>query len=86
KYNVRGLFYIFESEFIRPILFGEEITITGRICDKWIRRDREYVKYEAEGRDASGAVVFRTARTHVLDYLPRTVPRSGEGVDSGRPS
>ncbi len=86
KYNVRGLFYIFETEFIRPILFGEEITLTGHVVDKWIKRDREYVKYEAEGRDASGAAVFRTARAHVLDYIPRTAPRSGEGVDSGRPA
>jgi hypothetical protein len=85
KYNVRGLFYIFESDFIRPIFFGEHITLTGRVTKKWIKRDREYVQYEAEGRDASGAIVFRTVRAHALDYLPRSLPRAGEGLDSGRP-
>lgn len=83
EYNVRGLFYSFEAEFIRPIFYGEEITISGAITDKWIKRDREYVSYGAEGRDDVGELVFTTRRTHVLDYLPRTVPRGAEGVDSG---
>ena len=83
KYNVRGVFYEYESEFIRPIHYGQKVIITGRVVDKWIKRDREYVRYEAEGRSEDGELLFRTRRAHALDYIKRTVPRSGEGVDSG---
>ena len=78
RYNVRGLFYWFEATFHRPIIFGETVVITGRIVDKWIKRDREYVKYEAEGTAADGEVIFQTRRTHVLDYIKRSAPRDGE--------
>lgn len=85
KYNVRGLFFHFESDFHEPIPYGEEITITGHVSDKWIKRDREYIAYEAEGRSASGLLLFSTRRAHVLDFIKRTVPRAGEGLDSGAP-
>ena len=39
NYNVRGLFYHFESEFLEPIPYGEDIIVTGHISDKWIKRD-----------------------------------------------
>jgi hypothetical protein len=39
--------------------------------------------YEAEGVNEEGAIVFRTKRAHALDYIPRTAPRAGIGVDSG---
>jgi hypothetical protein len=83
NYNVRGLFYHFESEFREPIPYGEDIIVTGHISDKWISRDREYVAYEAEGRLESGLLLFSTRRAHVLDFIKRTVPRGGEGLDSG---
>jgi hypothetical protein len=83
RFNVRGVFYRFESEFIRPIRYGERIRITGTISGKYIRRNREYVTYEASGVDEDGNVVFRTSRTHALDYITRDRPRSGKGVDSG---
>lgn len=85
KYNVRGLFFQFEHEFIRPMFYGQKVTITGRVVDKWIKRDREYVKYEAEGRNEAGELLFRTRRAHVLDYIKRSAPRAGVGLDSGRP-
>ena len=84
KYNVRGLFYWFEHECVRPLFYGQKVSITGRIIEKWIKRDREYVKYEAEGRDEAGKLLFRTRRAHVLDFIPRTAPRAGVGLDSGR--
>jgi hypothetical protein len=83
SYNVRGLFYQFESEFLEPMPYGETITVTGEITDKWIKRDREYIMYSAQGSTQDGKVLFRTTRAHVLDFIPRTVPRSGKGIDSG---
>lgn len=82
-YNVRGVFYKWESENVKPIKPGEEITITGRILDKWIKNDREFVKFESIGRDTGGDVVFKTVRVHALDVIKRDVPRDGVGIDSG---
>lgn len=83
SYNVRGLFYRWEFENLGPLPVDVPITVTGRIVDKWIEREREYVKFEATGTDPAGNVVFRTTRIHVLDALKRTAPREGRGVDSG---
>jgi len=82
-YNVRGLFYKWEFENCAPLPVDSPITVSGRIIDKWIERDREYVKFEATGTDAAGKVLFRTTRTHVLDAVKRTAPREGRGLDSG---
>ena len=82
-YNIRGVFYKWEFENLKPIRPGAKITVTGRILDKWIERDREFMSYEAEGRDESGDIVFRTTRVHALDVIKRTAPRAGAGQDSG---
>ena len=82
-YNIRGVFYRWDFENLKPIRPGEKITVTGRILDKWIDRDREFMSYEAEGRDAGGELVFRTTRVHALDVVKRTAPRKGVGQDSG---
>ena len=83
NYNLRGVFYKWGFEHVRPIRPGEPITVSGRIVDKWVKRDREFVKLEAVGRDASGEVVFTTWRVHVLDVIERSAPRQGVGIDSG---
>lgn len=83
RFNVRGVFYRFASEFVRPIRYGERIRISGTISDKYIRRHREYVTYQATGIDDDDQIVFRTWRTHALDFITRDRPRSGKGVDSG---
>jgi acyl dehydratase len=82
-YNVRGVFYKWEFETFKAIKPGETITVTGRIVDKWIRNDREFIKFETEGTDAAGDRVFVTQRTHVLDVIERSAPREGVGIDSG---
>jgi hypothetical protein len=70
SFNIRGFLYQYECEFLRPIAYGQSLTIRGWITDKWVKRNREYVKFEAEARDAEGTIVFRTSRTHLLDYRP----------------
>lgn len=82
-YNIRGVFYKWEFENIKPIKPDTKIIITGKIAAKWIRKDREFVKYVAEGRDGNGELLFTTGRTHVLDVIKTTAPREGSGVDSG---
>jgi hypothetical protein len=83
KYNIRGLFYLFETDYVKPIPYDREIVITARIADKWIKRNREYVVYEAEGRlKDDGELLFRTRRGHALDFITIDKPREGVGLDS----
>ena len=77
-YNIRGMFYRWKMHSIRPIRAGVTLKIRAWIQDKYIRNDREFVVYAAEATDDRGPV-FRTERTHLMDFIPRTAPRSGEG-------
>lgn len=82
-YNVRGLFVRWESESFRAIEANTTLKVAGTIVEKYIKKDREFVVYETEGKDAAGNLVFRTRRTHVLDFVERSAPRAGAGIDSG---
>lgn len=82
-YNVRGLFYRWKMENVRPIRLNEKLQIKCWITDKYVKNDREFIVYNAEAKDESGNVVFRTERIHVLDALERSAPRAGEGIDTG---
>ena len=82
-YNVRGLFVRWEHESLRAIEPNTKIKVTGSIAEKYVKKDREFVVYQAEGRDSAGNVIFRTKRTHVLDVIERSAPRAGSGIDSG---
>jgi len=82
-YNVRGLFVRWESESFLPIKPNTTIKVSGSIVDKFIKKDREFVVYQAEGKDQAGNIIFRTKRTHVLDFVERNAPREGAGIDSG---
>lgn len=78
-YSVRGLFYKWSVDLLEPIRPDVTYTVQGRISDKWIRKEREFVAYESECRDPNGTVMFRTRRAHVMDYIKRTAPKIGEG-------
>lgn len=82
-YNVRGLFVKWEMENVRPIRPNVTLRVAATVVDKYVKKDREFVVYQAEARDPDGNVVFRTRRTHVLDVVERTAERQGKGVDSG---
>lgn len=82
-YNIRGLFYKWDMENLRPIRPGVPLRIVARIVDKYVRKEREFVVYQAEATDPNGVIVFRTRRTHVLDVVERSAKRAGKGVDSG---
>lgn len=83
-YNVRGVLYRWQLDNLGPIRPGVEITIGGKVVDKWIKSDREFVEFEVTGTDPDGRQVFRTRRVHALDVIKRTTPRSGVGLDSGK--
>jgi hypothetical protein len=75
--------------FLRP-----EVTfvLQGRVTDKYVRREREWVWYEVACSDAeTGEEVFRTSRGHVLDYstdrseTSPAAPTAGEVASGYRP-
>lgn len=82
-YNVRGLFVGWEMESIAPITSGMTVRVSAVITEKFIKNNREFVVYQAEGKTANGTLLFRSKRTHVLDFVERTAPRRGAGIDSG---
>ena len=56
-YNVRGLFYKWEMENVRPIRPGVTLRVHARIADKYVKNEREFIVYEAEASDVEGNVV-----------------------------
>lgn len=83
NYNIRGVFYKWEFENVRPMKPGQKMKISGYVTDKWIKNNKEFVQYDAQGVDEEGNVLFTTRRVHALDVIDRDAPRAGEGVDSG---
>jgi acyl dehydratase len=74
-YRVRGLMYIYESEFINPAKPNKKMTVSGKMTNKWVKRDKEFVEYQVSCVDEDGLEIFRTRRVHALDANPRTAPR-----------
>lgn len=83
NFNVRGMLYVFDVQFVQPLRVGAVLTLTGRISGKWIQKNREFVEYTATAHDQNGELVFTTRRAHVLDLITREHPRAGKGIDSG---
>jgi hypothetical protein len=83
-YNVRGLFYKWAFENFLPLRPNVPMVVSARLSEKWVKHDREFVAYEATCKDPDGNIVFTTRRAHALDYIKRTAPKAGEGLDTGR--
>jgi hypothetical protein len=83
SYNIRGLFYRWKMENLRPIRLNETLRVKAWVTKKYVKTEREFVVFAAEATDSAGNVVFRTERTHLLDVIERSAPRAGEGIDSG---
>lgn len=58
--NARG-----EAEFFNPPVLGKKIFVTGRIVDKYIRREKPYLVIGAEAKDEDGRLIERT-RTYQM--------------------
>lgn len=46
-----------DSEYANPPIPGKRITVTGRIADKYVRRDKPYLVVEAEAVDEDGRLI-----------------------------
>lgn len=48
-----------EAEFFNPPIPGKKIKVTGRIQDKYLRRDKPYMVIEATAEDEDGRLIER---------------------------
>ena len=48
-----------EVEFFNPPIPGKKITVSGRIADKYVRRDKPYLVIEATATDEDGRLLER---------------------------
>lgn len=51
-----------------PAYVGEELVVTGRILDKFVKRGREYLKYELTVETADGRLVTTYEDVTLLRY------------------
>ncbi len=54
-----------EHEFLRPMKVGNRIYIRGKIVDKYVKRNRNYVVADYETVDEDGEVLMRSRETAV---------------------
>jgi hypothetical protein len=54
-----------EHEFLKPIKVGSRIYIRGKIVDKYVKRDRNYVVADYETVDEDGEVLMRSRETAI---------------------
>jgi hypothetical protein len=54
-----------EHEFLKPMKIGSRIYIRGRIVDKYVKRDRNYIVADYETVDEDGEVLMRSHETAV---------------------
>jgi acyl dehydratase len=64
-------------EFVAPIPLGTRARSTGRVVDKYVRRDKPYMVTEYETRDEAGEILVRGRFVQML--LPGTAPPAGTG-------
>lgn len=54
-----------EHEFLKPMKVGSRIFIRGKIVDKYVKRDRNYVVADYETVDEDGEVLMKSRETAV---------------------
>src|SRR3546814_3620199 len=58
-----------DSEYFNPPIAGKRITVSARIVDKYIRRDKPYLVIEARAVDEDGRLIevsrLKIGRAHV---------------------
>ena len=72
KYSLAGCVDVrHDVRFLRPVRPGQTIRLKGRLVDKYIKREREYVVVECLALDEDGQEVCRDRNTLLLRYQKR---------------
>jgi acyl dehydratase len=71
--------------FRAPVRLGADLVLTGTFTDKFERRGKGYVVYDAEARDAmTGALLVRQVCTEIMRIPPGLKPGSGSSGTEGQ--
>lgn len=85
KFNLKGMFIQMRSSFPRPMFYETQYVLTGQIKDKWVKKGRQYVQFDASCRDAEGRLMFETTRIHLLNFSgPRQRNESDKVAANGK--
>ena len=68
---------------MKAIKAGQTLTISGKISDKYVKRNREFMRWDTFAHDEDGELVFSASRVQCMDIIERDAPREGVGVDGG---
>jgi N-terminal half of MaoC dehydratase len=60
--------YEYEAKHHSPAYVGEELVVSGRITDKYIRRGREFIRYELRVETADGRLITTYNDRTLLRY------------------
>jgi acyl dehydratase len=60
-----GIWAKSEHEFLKPLKIGSKIFIHGKVANKYVKRNRNYVVTEYETTDEAGKVVMSSRETGV---------------------
>lgn len=75
--GVRGpdarVHYEYHARHRSPAFVGEELVVSGRILERYIKRDRVYLHYQIEVHTADGRLVTEYTDRTLLKYLPGVV-------------
>jgi acyl dehydratase len=78
----RGLHQKEEVSFHSPVKVGEQVVLSGKFVDKYVKRGKGYVVTEAEARSTDGRLIVRHRATETADIDPsyniggRTAPET----------
>ena len=81
KYSRRGgsgLHAKQDFEVLNPVRVGKKITVTGKISDKYIRRDKKWMSSYAEIVDEDGFVILRGTTTETRGSVEKAKGAPGE--------
>jgi hypothetical protein len=62
--------YEYHARHRSPAYVGEELVVSGRILDRYIKRERVYLHYQMEVHTADGRLVTEYTDRTLLKYLP----------------
>lgn len=73
RYSLAGCVDVrHDVQLLRPVRVGQTIRLRGRLADKYVKREREYVVVECLALDEEGREVCRDRNTLLLRYQKRT--------------
>ncbi len=66
-----------EDHYANPVVSGKRLHTTGRIAEKYVRRDRPFIVIETECVDEDGREIVRSRHTFMLGGIQKPSTAGG---------